>query len=288
VRRAFRAVAERLGFDVVSHSIYSPIPAVEPKNDPVWSKPQTTLAGIELDLEAQLAFVERELARFVPELSAPDDPPAGGGFHHRNVWYRALDAELLYALLRHLKPRRLLELGSGYSTLVAAQAARANAGEGRPLDVTSIDAAPREALLRGIDDVVRLERGRAEELPLARFGELERGDVLFVDTSHTVKHGSEVNWLVLEVLPRLAPGVVVHFHDVFLPYAYPRKWLVDEMMLAEQYLIQAFLTGNRDWRVLVAAHALARAEPDRLARTFPSLGRTPSAGPGAFWLERIS
>jgi predicted O-methyltransferase YrrM len=287
VRRAVRPIIERVGFDVVSHSIYSPVPLVEPKEHPVWSEPQTALAGIELDLDAQFAFVERELAPFVPELGAPDHRPAGGGFHLANDWYQAVDAELLYALLRHLQPRRMLELGSGYSTLVAAQAARANAGEGRPLEVTSVDAAPRESLLRGLDGVVRLERGRAEQLPLARFDELARGDVLFVDTSHTVKHGSEVNWLVLDVLPRLAPGVVVHFHDVFLPYAYPREWLVDEMMLAEQYLIQAFLSGNPDWRVLVAAHALARAERERLARTFPSLTRIPNARPAALWLERL-
>lgn len=287
MRRAARAVAGRLGFDVVARSTYSPIPVVEPKDDPVWSAPQTSLAGIELDLDAQFVFVESELARFVPELAAPDDPPAGGGFHLANDWYPSVDAELLYALLRHLRPRRLLELGSGYSTLVAAQAARVNAGEGRPLELTSVDAAPRETLLAGLDAAVRLERDRAEDLPLARFGELERGDVLFVDTSHTVKHGSEVNRLVLEVLPRLAPGVVVHFHDVFLPYAYPREWLVDELMFAEQYLIQAFLSGNRDWRVLVAAHALARADPERLARTFPSLSRIPSVGPSALWLERV-
>lgn len=287
VRRAFRSVAGRVGFDVVAHSVYSPVPSVEPEDDPVWSEPQTELAGIHVDLAAQFDFLERELAPYVPELGAPDGPPPGGGLHLANDWYQAVDAELLYAFLRHLRPRRVLELGSGYSTLVAASAARVNAREGRPLELTTVDAAPRESLLAGLDGAVRLERERVERLPLERFAELGRGDVLFIDTSHTVKHGSEVNRLVLDVLPRLAPGVVVQFHDVFLPYAYPREWLVDELMPAEQYLIQAFLSGNPDWRVLVAAHALARAEPARLARTFPSFDRIPAARPTALWLERL-
>ncbi len=111
------------------------------------------------------------------------------------------------------------------------------------------------------------------------------GDILFVDTTHTVKIGSDVNFIVLDVLPRLAPGVIVHFHDIFLPFEYPRRWFeTDGYLWAEQYLLQAFLAFNTAFEVLVPAQALARDQAERLRRVVPRMD--PAASPGAFWLQR--
>jgi hypothetical protein len=123
----------------------------------------------------------------------------------------------------------------------------------------------------------------ATDIALEEFAALDAGDVLFVDTTHTVKTGGDVNYLVLEALPALSPGVLVHFHDIFLPWEYPRLWLEKELYWAEQYLLQAFLAFNPRFEVLFAAHHLSRAAPDRLARTVPSF--RPGKWPGAFWLR---
>jgi hypothetical protein len=116
----------------------------------------------------------------------------------------------------------------------------------------------------------------AQDVPLEVFTQLERGDVLFVDTTHTVKAGSDVNRIVLDILPRLAPGVLVHIHDIFLPYEYPKAWLTSKRRFwSEQYLVQAFLTLNDQWAVRCASYALARAG---------DWAGTPSS----LWIERQS
>src|SRR5262249_7412214 len=125
---------------------------------------------------------------------------------------------------------------------------------------------------------------RAQDVPDETFRQLRAGDLLFVDTSHVVKVGSDVTRIVLEVLPLLRPGVIVHFHDIFLPYPYSRGHLEDAHCWSEQYLLQAFLLGNEAWEVLIGAQAVARSRPERLAAAIPSF--SPGVSPGAFWTRR--
>jgi predicted O-methyltransferase YrrM len=198
------------------------------------------------------------------------------------------DAELLYALLRRLRPARVLETGSGFSTMVSAQACARNAKEGDPAELTAVDPQPRTEIGEAIDGLSRVERRDVRELPFERFTELGAGDVLFIDTSHVVKLGSEVNLLFLEVLPRLAPGVWVHVHDIFLPYEYPRQLLAASGGFNEQYLLQAFLTGNHGWEVRLAVHAIWREQRERLTAVIPALFASPNPHfvPSSFWLRR--
>jgi hypothetical protein len=197
-----------------------------------------------------------------------------------------VDAELLYAMIRWLKPRRVLELGSGFTTLLIDMAARRNAADGSPVDASAYDPYPPPQIL-GPERTAGVKPIRATDVPLETFGELESGDVLFVDTTHTVKLGSDVNYIVLDVLPTLAPGVIVHFHDIFLPWEYPREWFeVNRYLWAEQYLLQAFLACNRDFEVLLPAHALVREHAERLRQVIPSLV-SPRTG-GAMWLRRAA
>jgi hypothetical protein len=289
--RALRAVVSRgrrrllqrqrdPGADQEPVNIYSPIPEVPPPEWPGWDRPHPH-PGIELDLDAQLRFIEEELLPSMREFSRPPAPP---GYDRDNGFYFRGDAEILYAMIRRFRPRLLLELGSGFSTLVSASACAANAAEGDPVRMTSVDPEPRIPLLDSIAPLVRFERLGAEALPPERFLELGRDDILFIDTTHTVKRGSEVNRLVLEVLPRLAPGVLVHFHDIFLPYEYPREWFARGTYLNEQYLVQAMLAENPRWELLLAVHAIARAEPERFAAAIGvELLRQQ---PAALWIRR--
>lgn len=254
--------------------MYSPIPQVPPADSPWWRTPHP-MPGITLDLESQLAFLQTTLA---PHL---DGLPAD--FPLRNTWYEAEEARVLFAMIRHLRPRLVLELGSGHSTLVTNAALAANAGDGRPGTLVAVDPSPRIRLPEAVQHRVC----RAEDLPLDEYLQLQAGDVLFLDTTHTVKLGSEVNHIVLNVLPRLAPGVVVHVHDVFLPYDYPRSWLARGTYLSEQYLLHAFLCQNPHYEVLLALHALVRDRTAAFRSVFPSFQPGVEPGPSAFWIRRL-
>jgi hypothetical protein len=137
----------------------------------------------------------------------------------------------------------------------------------------------------GLPGLAALEHTRAQDVPESVFASLEDGDVLFVDTTHTVKLGSDVNRIVLDVLPALKPGVLVHVHDIFMPYEYPRKWAEESgLHWAEQYLLQAYLSGNRGFEVLAGTFALCRERPDDMRRLAPTW--QPEATASAFWMRR--
>ncbi len=245
--------------------------------------------GVELDMAAQLQFVRERLA---PHISEFGEQVRSAGFELWNSQYMAGDAELLYAMLRMLRPRRVLEIGSGHSTLIAAAACARNGSEGHAAELVAVDPDPRSAISKDIDGLARVERIDCRELPLERFTELEARDVLFIDTSHIVKLGSEVNWLLLGVLPRLSPGVIVHVHDVYLPYEYHPYLFELGVSFNEQYLLQAMLTENPHWEVLIAACALARERRAELEKLIPSLGEDVPDMPAfdyvpvAFWMRR--
>jgi hypothetical protein len=275
-----RRVAAAAGFDVVLKTFYSPIPALS-ELPPGTLERRSDLPGLDFDLDGQLAWIASELAAPMADFQPPDSGP---GYTRGTVSYTILDATVLWAVIRSRRPRRVIELGSGASTLVMAQAALANAGDGHPLRLDAYDPFP-GVVTDALPGLGSLNRVRAQDVPPATFEELEAGDVLFVDTTHTVKLGSDVNHIVLEVLPRLAPGVLVHVHDIFLPYEYPRQWLEDfGLFWSEQYLVQAFLSGNDDWRVRCATAALARDRSEQLAALLPA--GVDSLNGASFWMQR--
>jgi hypothetical protein len=189
-------------------------------------------------------------------------------------------------MVRRLEPRRVLELGSGFSTWFIDLALEANraggASERAQHDV--VDPFPSPILAR-LGSRVSLKIQSAAELDVAEFTSLRAGDVLFVDTSHVVRPGGEVVRLVLEILPVLAAGVVVHFHDIFLPFAYPRVFYERyNVHWQEQYLLQAFLAFNPTYEVLLADHALWRMRREDVRPLFPGLRE--GMQPGAFWIAR--
>jgi predicted O-methyltransferase YrrM len=280
---AIRAGAERAGLQVVPKTYYSPIPDLKALPPDVWER-RSALRGIHFDLDEQVAWLEG-LAEAMREFSPPEQPTGRPGeYALANESYGRVGADVLHGVVRALKPRRIVELGSGHSTLIMAAAAARNAAEGAQTELRTFDPFPTVAQ-PGLPGLGALDRERAQDVPLEVFEELSAGDVLFVDTTHTVKLDSDVNRIVLDVLPTLAPGVIVHVHDIFLPYEYPRKW-PEEMGLhwAEQYLLQAFLSGNRDFEVLAAVHALCQDRPQAMARLTPTWRNGATAS--AFWFRR--
>src|SRR6266487_4338988 len=253
---ALRRGFERLGLQVVAKTFYSPIPDVRALPESVWSR-RGELARIDFQLSRQLETLE-DLEPFIREFDAPPAVPIPGTkYYLDNASYGPVDAETLYAFVRNGKPRCIVELGSGFSTLVLGRAALENKRQGKAPRLAVYDPFPGVAgpETAGIDC---FEATQMQDVPLSVFDELGEGDMLVVDTTHVVKLGGDVNRVVLDVLPRLAPGVLVHFHDIFLPWEYPRVWLERfGLFWTEQYLLQAFLACNPGYEIVLALHALA-------------------------------
>lgn len=276
---------------MIANNFHSPIPDTRNLGDDFWSR-RTDLVGIDIALEGQLALLRELSSRYGAEFNRFPLLPAKTGtggptFHVRNDWYGTVDAEVLHAMIRHLRPARVVEVGSGFSTLIIRDALDANAAEGRAGRLLTIDPYPRwtEAELGGGFDLLK---GPVQEVPLETFGELDEGDILFIDSSHILKMGSDVQFEFLEVLPRLRPGVVVHAHDVYLPGPYPRN-VVEEYhhFWNEQYLVQAFLAHNSAFELLLMNHLLHLDHPALLRELITSYdGATSGTQPSSLWLRR--
>lgn len=272
---------------------YSPVvdPAeVERDRNAIWPA-EPTIKGIDFDDQGH----RRLLAEVFPELLADYDypdhaPPAEHAtdrsslppFYSGNPAFGWLDSRALFVLVRHWRPKRWIEVGGGYSTLLT-QDVNARFLDGS-LDVTSIDPFPPGFLL-GRTRPGRLLQQRVQDVPLAEFDRLDAGDILFIDSSHVSKTGSDVNFLVFEVLPNLAAGVRIHFHDVFLPHEYPAKWVLEEnRSWNEQYLVRALLMYSERFRVVFSSSYAVHRFPTLVAQALPE-GR--AFGGGSLWIERV-
>lgn len=282
--RLLRRPVQRAGFDFELRSFYSPIPSLDELDERIWAA-HSELPGIEFDLDVQLRVVECELGEFIREFNPPrTSSGARLEYYLDNGLFQAGDAELLYAMIRRHQSRTVLELGAGFSTLVSAAAVRANREHGHETRLISCDPYASRVAAETVDGLSELRSVAAERLQESDYSALGAGDILFIDSSHTVRMGGDVIHLLCEVIPRLADGVLVHVHDVYLPYHYPREWYERfGWYWAEQYLLQALLADNRRLAVLIGAHALWRERRQELAALIPSVGS--GASPLSFWIE---
>lgn len=273
-QRALVATANRLGWVVAPTSdYYHPLRPVGElmRHASRWHRP-SAMAGIPVDLDA----MERTLATLVAEHGAEYDalPPYDEiKRQRRGPGFTLVDARVLYLMLRHQKPRRYLEVGSGLSTYYASLALARNAAEGTPAEMTAIDPYVSEAT-RAIPGL-RVVAEEAQAVPVERYTALAAGDVLFIDTTHIVRIDGEVPYLVLEVLPALPPGVLVHIHDVHLPFHVPidadayvgdRRW---PMLFTEAMLVQAYLAHNARVELVLSTPLLRFHREAALRRLVP-------------------
>ena len=268
---------------------YSPIPdnralAREPARSRVWPPAPRATPDLDWRGEAQIALLLDELGR-QSEFDIPDGPTGEPrDYHAANDLFSRLDAWMLQAVLRHFRPCRMIEVGCGWSSLVTARVNREYLDGS--LHFTCIEPYPPEFLSGGIEGVTQLIPSRVEELPVDPFLELGDGDILFIDSSHTVKTGGDVVFLFQEVVPRLAPGVVVHVHDMFLPWDYPQDWVFSGRAWNEQYLVRAFLAFNFAFRVLLSVGWMSHYRPDVLATAIPGYPGKYAGGGGSLWIQR--
>lgn len=242
------------------------------------------LPGINWNLKGQLSLLRGfTYADELAELSATGTSPAE--FRFGNGTFESGDAEFWYQLIRSKLPRRIIEIGSGNSTLIARKAIKVNTECQPSYSCEHICIEPYE--MPWLESTgVQVIRQRVENVDRKVFDSLQNNDVLFIDSSHVIRPQGDVLFEYLEILPKLNPGVIVHIHDIFSPRDYPKAWIIDEIKLwNEQYLLEAFLSHNCDWEVIGALNMLHHLDYAALKRVAPYL--SPSRQPGSFYIQRI-
>jgi hypothetical protein len=300
----FQAVQGGLGVSVTPQHFYFPVPNLKSFHGKDWSACRPC-GAVDFHIEEQVERLQTELLPFATEWQFPetetDDPRQ---FHFNNGFFERIDAEIAYSLVRRRKPRRVVEVGSGNTTLVLAAAMRENAAEGFPGELIAIEPFPRQFLREGVPGLSQLIQKPVQQAPFELFRGLEANDILFIDSSHVVSMDSDVLYECLHILPALAPGVLVHFHDIFAPLDYPEKFVMTNLCFwGEQYMLEAFLSFNSAFKVVWAGSAMQQFYPEVLREAFPawegSFARMPSAlkmfvpsldgrnvWPCSFWIER--
>jgi hypothetical protein len=274
-------VWERHGFHVTPVHFYQPIPDTQSLPESLWNRP-SELVGIDMNDAMQLDLLRNHFPKFRHEYDQFPTEPTGesGRFHFSNGFFDGTDALVAYCMIRHFQPRLIIEVGSGFSSLVAAEAIAKNNNSA----LICVEPFPVDFLRQGFPGLHSLIEKKVQDINLEFFSQLESADILFIDSSHTVKIGGDVNYLFLEVLPRLKPGVIVHVHDIFLPFEYRRDWVMEEFRFwTEQYLLQAFLSFNSEFEVLMANSYVAHRYMKDLKATFMN---SPWWGGGSFWMRR--
>jgi hypothetical protein len=279
--REFFPIWERHGFHVTPVHFYQPIPDTQTLPETLWNQ-SSELVGIDMNDSMQLELLRKHFWKFRGEYDRfPAEPSSGPSrFYLNNGLFEGIDALVAYCMVRHFKPSLIIEVGSGYSSLVMGEAGAVSGA----CPLICVEPFPSDFVSKGFPGLKSLVKKKVQEIDLDFFSQLQSGDVLFIDSSHTVKIGGDVNYLFLEVLPRLKPGVIVHVHDIFLPYEYPRDWVLDEFRFwTEQYLLKAFLAFNSEFEVLMANSYLSNRYQEDLKAAFPTL---PAWGGGSFWMRR--
>lgn len=207
-------------------------------------------------------------------------------FYLHNNSFEAGDAEYWYQLLRAKKPKRIIEIGSGHSTLMASKALKKNSEQDPAYRCHHVCIEPYE--MPWLEKTgVTVVRKKVEDVALDFFAELEENDVLFIDSSHMIRPQGDVLFEYLELLPSLKRGVIVHIHDIFTPRNYPAKWVVNEVRFwNEQYLLEAFLSDNQRWTILGALNHLHHHHAEAFKRVAPFV--KPANEPGSFYIQKIA
>lgn len=274
-------LADDWGYHVRGIHYYDPLPDFRTISE-MATRTRRVSSAIDFDLAGQQALMRRLGDAYSAEVVA-----AAETFDFRNDYFAGLDAALYYALIRDLKPRRVIEIGSGFSTRIADLALERNRTSGHMADLVCIEPFPQPRLLDAKLAMTLIQQP-VEQVPLEVFDALEANDILFIDSSHAVKFGGDVCREFLEILPRLRPGVWVHVHDIFFPADYPARWLIDQRRaFTEQYLLEAFLAFNRQFSVRAANYWLRQHHADAVDRLCPpSLQPPGDHGASSFWMQK--
>lgn len=233
---------------------HSPIPSLEEiKRDEaeIFRSPPRTIPGLDLHEPEQLALLN-DFVHYYERMPFQPHKVDGLRYYYENPAYSYSDAIFLHCMIRHLKPRRIIEVGSGFSSCVTLDTNERFFDNS--IEATFIDPYPErlKSFIKESDKGrIRIVPQRLQEVSLTPFETLEANDILFIDSTHVSKVNSDVNRIFFEILPALSPGVYIHFHDVFFPFEYPKRWIYEGRAWNEIYMLRTFLQYNNDFRIVL-------------------------------------
>jgi hypothetical protein len=284
-RDQLRTQSKKLGFP--PGHFHSPIPCVEEirrKEAQIFDYAQRAIPAVDLNEEQQLALFHR-FKRYYKEQPFEPYKKEGIRYFFENGYYPYADAIILYCMLRETRPQRIIEVGSGYSSCLMLDTNQLFLDNA--ISCTFIEPFPNRLLSLLTEDDKRRNRiiqANVQELDPNFIADLAEGDILFIDSSHVVKTGSDVNYIFFEVLPRLKKGVYVHFHDVMYPFEYPKEFVYDGRAWNEAYMLRAFLQYNDAFRIQFFYHFFERFHRDELAENTPLCLKS---GGASIWLKKV-
>lgn len=261
------------------------IDEVSQQRNELWRDNQS-LDGIDLYDQAQLKLLS-EFAAYKPSNVIAAEKVADARFYYNNPAFPKADAFALYCMLLHYKPKRIIEVGSGFSSGLMMDINEKALNN--KVDLTFIEPYPDYALYKVLFPAdkhkVTVHKSFLQQIPVDTFEKLEENDILFIDNSHVSKTGSDVNYVFFEILPRLRKGVLIHIHDIFYPFIYPQDWIFEHRLnWNEIYLLRAFLTYNNAFETRFFVHYLQAKYPDLLTDL---LGTDISSPGGSFWMQKM-
>jgi len=297
----FKKVSKRVITEVVGRvsvpvayapgHFYSPVvhPAeASAKHSTLWPCVPHAILGIDFNDASHKQILNSDFPTYIADYDYPELEAAittKNGFYSGNTQFGWLDSRTLFVLLRKWRPKRVIEVGSGFSSLLMADVNR------RFLDstceITCIEPYPRAFLTEGVEGIHALIQKPIQTIPLDFFSCLDKGDILFIDSTHVSKTGSDVNYLFFEILPRLKRGVYVHIHDIFLPNEYPKGWVITEnRSWNEQYMLRALLMYSTAFKVIFGSSYAFTMMPALVQSALNHAGLQAYAG-SSIWLERV-
>ena len=283
---------QKFGVHVMRKHFYSPIPdtKVLSENVDIWEE-EKELVGVDLNVKGQMDMLEKVFPVYREEFNFPLDRTSIPWEYYINCGaFGLISAAVLHCMIRYFAPRTIIEVGSGNSTYISARAGLLNQKQGKVTNLISIEPYPNEVIKKGFPGLSRLIPEKVEKIDIGLFSHLEEGDILFIDSSHVVKIGGDVNFLYLDVLPRLKKGVIVHIHDIFFPAQYPKDQIIkNRNFWTEQYLLRAFLIYNSHFEVLWCGSYMYSKYLKKLKSIFPSPGGLGFRGnyfSSSFWMRK--
>lgn len=261
---------QRIGITVSPNHYYWPVPDFRELECRKWP-PEHEPIGLDLAFGRQLEFLQTVVPKYQSEWQSDSSPFFSVSYSYGNGFFETIDAEIAYCLVRHYKPRRIVEVGGGYSSRLMAAALDMNFKlDGVRGELVTIDPYPDRFPKRALSDRVHLIPHTVQDVGLDVFLTLQSGDFLFLDSSHVVGIGSDVVREYLEIIPRVASGVIIHAHDIFIPADYPREAVLHNLAFwSEQYLLQALLTNNPQFQVLWGSSYMQSRATGELDGVFP-------------------
>ena len=270
---------------------YSPIPAMaDIQRHNFNAALPDEIPGIDLNTSEQMDLLH-SFEKYYNELPFGDEKTNGLRYYYNNNFYSYSDAIFLYCMIRHLKPSKILEAGSGFSSSVTLDTNELFMGN----TIQCFFIEPYPARLKSLlkeDDKTKavIYEKKLQEIPLEIFSELSENDILFIDSTHVSKFNSDVNYVIHTILPKLAKGVYIHFHDIFYPFEYPELWLLGKKAWNEQYILRAFLEYNTNFKIVLFNTYLKWKFENELKKRFPLLYKKSMYKnniDGSLWIKKI-